>query len=411
MDAVLHGPLGQVTLGSTPLTVGRAQDNQLVLLDAKASGHHAEIRWEGQGYSIVDLESTNGTFVNQQRIERNHPHHLKHLDLIRIGGTTLTYEVRQTSVHPSPFYGSPSVGDSLGYQSTVLAPPPTAYGIGAMQNSQTAQNTPLPLVYVPLSQQSIYTPLPRTLDIPDRSLPLSQGSQKKRPRVKLTPSIVGGITLLVLAGCGLLVFVVLNAISGPSGTLNAYCNALKNQNYQTAYNQLDQTSHSKFSLASFTQYVTENNGAGHVVGCTVSGVNMMNMQGTGAIDYMYANGSRNSMTYTLNNQGSSWKITNVIASTPDMTLKAYCDALSEHAYPLAYSQFSTEFKSVVSESDFANRFRAAGINSCQYADGQSDGATATATITYKDAHGNTVEFAARLISEDEMWKIDSQQQM
>src|SRR6266852_1311533 len=73
MKAVLNGPFGQVELGLAPLTIGRTPGNQLVLAEPKVSSHHAEIRPQGQDYVIIDLGSTNGTFVNDQRLTSNVP--------------------------------------------------------------------------------------------------------------------------------------------------------------------------------------------------------------------------------------------------------------------------------------------------------------------------------------------------
>jgi pSer/pThr/pTyr-binding forkhead associated (FHA) protein len=65
MAATLRGPNGQSILEPTsyPYTIGRSPDNQLAVYDAKVSSHHAEIRFQGQGYEIIDLGSSNGTFV------------------------------------------------------------------------------------------------------------------------------------------------------------------------------------------------------------------------------------------------------------------------------------------------------------------------------------------------------------
>ena len=66
-------------------SVGRLVTNDVVVDDAGASRHHAEIIVDESRdtISIVDLDSTNGTFVNHERISGECP--LKANDMIRIG--------------------------------------------------------------------------------------------------------------------------------------------------------------------------------------------------------------------------------------------------------------------------------------------------------------------------------------
>ena len=74
-------------------TLGRAPDNDIILEDPKVSRHHAVIAFTGERYSITDLESANGAFVNGIMVrESNHP--LRAGDVISLGDTELTfYEV------------------------------------------------------------------------------------------------------------------------------------------------------------------------------------------------------------------------------------------------------------------------------------------------------------------------------
>ncbi len=55
---------GDVTL------LGRKADNHVVFRDEVVSSYHAEIRRKGTGYFLIDLDATNGTFVNGKRVQR-----------------------------------------------------------------------------------------------------------------------------------------------------------------------------------------------------------------------------------------------------------------------------------------------------------------------------------------------------
>jgi pSer/pThr/pTyr-binding forkhead associated (FHA) protein len=61
------------TLTQDVVRFGRAPDNDVVFdpeLDRAASSHHAEVRREGDGWMLLDLESKNGTWVKGVRVER-----------------------------------------------------------------------------------------------------------------------------------------------------------------------------------------------------------------------------------------------------------------------------------------------------------------------------------------------------
>lgn len=61
----------EFVLGKANVTLGRATINEIILLhDSKVSRHHARMDKGESGYTIVDLGSTNGTYVNGKRLDR-----------------------------------------------------------------------------------------------------------------------------------------------------------------------------------------------------------------------------------------------------------------------------------------------------------------------------------------------------
>ncbi|MFC2015790.1 FHA domain-containing protein [Chloroflexota bacterium] len=70
--------------------LGRGSGSDFVLQDTQASRQHAEISQQGDQYFIRDLGSTNGTFVNGQRVSGLQP--LRPGDRIQIGDTNMSCE-------------------------------------------------------------------------------------------------------------------------------------------------------------------------------------------------------------------------------------------------------------------------------------------------------------------------------
>jgi pSer/pThr/pTyr-binding forkhead associated (FHA) protein len=77
-------------IGAT-ITIGRLHDNTVVIDQPAVSSHHACIFREGETFVLEDLQSTNGTFVNERRISRVR---LRHDDVILIGTKRLTFNAR-----------------------------------------------------------------------------------------------------------------------------------------------------------------------------------------------------------------------------------------------------------------------------------------------------------------------------
>jgi hypothetical protein len=69
------------------LSVGRSGNCNIILKDHRASRYHADIRWNGRRWQVVDRESTNGTYVNGLQVHG--PYDLQLGDRVTIGETTM----------------------------------------------------------------------------------------------------------------------------------------------------------------------------------------------------------------------------------------------------------------------------------------------------------------------------------
>ena len=97
----------QPTFAKAEVTIGRAPSNDVVLPDAGASGSHAKIVATGGELTLIDMESTNGTYVNEDRITA--PHVLTRRDEVQIGDYTLKFTYQGEGAEPPEDYDQTGV--------------------------------------------------------------------------------------------------------------------------------------------------------------------------------------------------------------------------------------------------------------------------------------------------------------
>ena len=64
-------------------SIGRGDDNTVVLVDSFVSTRHATLSWNGSGWVLEDLGSTNGTRVNGKQVRKSTP--VKSGDIVEFG--------------------------------------------------------------------------------------------------------------------------------------------------------------------------------------------------------------------------------------------------------------------------------------------------------------------------------------
>ncbi len=82
-------PVDEYILRQEIVTIGRGGENDIQLIDTTVSQRHAQFLVSADSLFIIDMDSTNGTYVNGQRITR---HRLKNGDQVMIGQHQLSFD-------------------------------------------------------------------------------------------------------------------------------------------------------------------------------------------------------------------------------------------------------------------------------------------------------------------------------
>lgn len=88
------------TLTKSTLTIGRLDDNDLVLPGQKVSRHHARLEQTATGWQIVDLGSSNGTFLDDNKLLPDVPEAWLPVQTVRIGSFFLQLKPAAEEARP-----------------------------------------------------------------------------------------------------------------------------------------------------------------------------------------------------------------------------------------------------------------------------------------------------------------------
>src|SRR4051812_17966510 len=78
-------------LTQTEMTIGRDPSADIVLSDQSISRKHAKVSKEGDQVKLTDLGSSNGSFVNDKKIEANASVLLAKEDMVKLGNCILKF--------------------------------------------------------------------------------------------------------------------------------------------------------------------------------------------------------------------------------------------------------------------------------------------------------------------------------
>ena len=362
MEASLNGPGGQRTeLPQGTLTIGRAPDNQMVLQDQQASSHHAEIRPDPQGYLLVDANSRNGTFVNEQRLMPQTPRLLISGDVIRIGETRLTYatggEDEATVRAGSAEYANP------GYSPTVAVPPPQQPDFASYQQpdpvapayppqpqqpappaySNYQQSAPSAPNYPPVDQPGYNQPPQQGYPTPAYSQYPQQGYPQQapwagtpgqfgappvptapvaQPRKRRTGLIIGIVVLILLIVGGAIGGFVYANRSTPEKTLSAVCSAYTSSDAQGLFNQLSARAQSQTSVAKISQgfQAADRPPVNGIKTCNFSNVQQSGSTASADVTFTFGDAALNSLIkpvkFQLVDENGTWKLDSAAQPTP-----------------------------------------------------------------------------------------------
>jgi len=200
------GPIpGKVfDLGNNELTIGRDISNDIVISDVEVSRKHARLLLQPDGYVLEDMGSTNGTFVNGQRLVS--PRVLR-------GGEAIMFGENVSLIFEAAYDADATVVSTPAFEQT----PPTVY------------SPPQPAFDQPVMQQAMAKPSIRQAG--DQSSPQVYAGQVPAGPVELqdytdfTPEEKPAKKKWIWVGCGCLIVLCLLAAIGAYAfdALNMYC--------------------------------------------------------------------------------------------------------------------------------------------------------------------------------------------
>jgi len=115
LSAGMTGRIHELKVGKT--TVGRVEDNMFQIAEPSVSSHHCEIEVRGNEVVVKDLNSTNGSFINGEKISERV---LKLGEVLRLGQVEMRLEPDGASTGAAPPAPAPAPGTKKPLEQTMV---------------------------------------------------------------------------------------------------------------------------------------------------------------------------------------------------------------------------------------------------------------------------------------------------
>ncbi len=177
--------LSEYQLDKERMTIGRRPTNDIHIDNLAVSGEHAAIIQMGNDFYIEDLNSTNGTLVNEKQVKK---HLLQHADVVEFGKYQLKY-INEASL------ANIGMGGGEDFEKTMIIRP------SAMKAVEPAKVAPSPAAAMSIPTMSpnpapAIKPAPSPAPMPVSTPAMSSAAQTPTPAASPNGEITGRIQVL-----------------------------------------------------------------------------------------------------------------------------------------------------------------------------------------------------------------------
>jgi FHA domain len=315
--------------------VGRDPGCDVVVPDGSVSRRHAKIQRRGEGFTVVDQGSANGTFIDSQRVAEVT---LRNGQELRFGAVPFTVQIEGLEDAGATVSGIPAVSEATVVSTSPLFPVPP------LPKPAPPSIPPPPRPTAPPVPPPISSPPPPPPVVPKPPSPPSAAQAKERfkpppppggpvppppvPQMPVGPATVKkgkGPVFWVFAGCCgcLLLCVVLGALFGgglffmtqaPATAVREQLKALKAKDDATACAHL--ASGGSLDCDRLKELAAEHPGLGENKDSTFWNRSVQNDKATLTGVLVSESGRAEPATFTLTKEGADWKVTDIHFGVP-----------------------------------------------------------------------------------------------